>query len=251
MIEIASLGSGSRGNATLVRSGSHCLLVDCGFNLKTFQSRCADLAFSPKQIDAILVTHEHSDHIGGVASVARKFDLPVYSSVGTWHAKPQRPVADLNYLSSHGEIIFGDLVVNVLVVPHDSKEATQFMFKDKDSSLAVLTDLGHIPPWLQKQVADVEMLLVEFNHCTEMLRVGPYPAKVQARVRGNYGHLSNQQALDLVASLNNLKCLIAGHISQQNNSIERVEQYLNLAKQSVEKTMLVTQEAGFDWISAS
>ena len=253
MIRVASLGSGSRGNATIVQCGSTRLLVDCGFNLKTIESRAQAAAFDLSSLDAILVTHEHADHIGGVAKLARRYQLPIYTTVGTWHAKPQADVPILNYLCSHSELHIGDAKVTPVAVPHDAKEPVQFLFEHDGRRLGVLTDLGSISPHITSVMKDLDGLVIEFNHCLQRLQQGPYPPSLKRRVAGSYGHLNNEQALTFVQQLDQerLQLLIAAHISEQNNCNSLVESMLAPFQQQIDRVHVASQQQGFDWLSVS
>ncbi|WP_298634274.1 MBL fold metallo-hydrolase [uncultured Umboniibacter sp.] len=249
MIRIASLGSGSRGNATIVECGTTRLLIDCGFNLKTIEARAAEAAFELSSLTAILVTHEHSDHIGGVSKLARRYKLPVYTSVGTWYAKPQADVPQLNFLCSHSSLTIGDVLVHPVAVPHDAREPIQFVFEYLGLRLGVLTDLGSISAHVAQVVSDLDGLLIEFNHCSERLHVGSYPPSLKRRVGGDFGHLNNYQALEFVQQLDHqrLQLLVAGHISEQNNCPELVTTLLEPFTSNINRVEVACQKQGFSW----
>ena len=142
-MQVASIGSGSKGNATLLRSEDTCLMIDCGFSLAQFTKRIQRLQIDPADIDAILVTHEHSDHAGGVCRIAEHFRIPLYMTVGTGNALSY---AGYRVINGGQQLQFGDLGVEVVTVPHDAAEPVQFVFTDQNNGrrLAVLTDSGHI-----------------------------------------------------------------------------------------------------------
>lgn len=252
-LQIASLGSGSRGNATIVQSPSTSLLIDCGFNLKTARARAETIDIDLASLDGILVTHEHSDHIGGVALLARKYSIPVYTTVGTWHAKQQRDVTHVNYICSHTSFSIGDIEVTPVAVPHDAREPVQFVFESRGVRVGVLTDLGSVSPHVSRTMADLDALLIEFNHCYDMLQFGPYPPSLKRRVGGDKGHLNNQQAFDFVhqLDLNRLKLLVAGHISEKNNSLAQVHSMLDPIRSIVDRVVVVEQDEPLDWLTVS
>lgn len=253
MIRVASLGSGSRGNATIVECGTTRLLIDCGFNLKTIEARAAEAAFDLSSLNAILVTHEHSDHIGGVAKLARRYQLPIYTTIGTWHAKPQTDVPQLNFLCSHSPLKIGDVLVHPVAVPHDAREPIQFVFEYQGLRLGVLTDLGSISSHVAQVVSDLDGLLIEFNHCAERLRAGSYPLSLKRRVGGDFGHLNNLQALEFVQQLDHqrLQLLVAGHISEQNNCPELVSSMLEPLTSVIDKVVIACQKQGFGWLEVA
>lgn len=225
-MRFASLGSGSRGNATLVQAGATCVLVDCGLRLNELRQRLARVGVEPESLDAILVTHEHGDHVAGVGAVARRYGLPVMMSAGTFQAAArglgELPV--LRRICSHAPLEFGDLLLEPLAVPHDAREPTQFVFSDGQCRLGMLTDTGSITPFLRERLDGCEALILEFNHDEQLLMQGPYPASLKARVRGRLGHLGNHQAAGLLRELDTsrLRRLTAAHLSEQNNTVERV-----------------------------
>jgi phosphoribosyl 1,2-cyclic phosphodiesterase len=249
-LEVASLGSGSKGNATLVRSRSTTLMIDCGYNRKTALARAEAIGLSLSDLDAILVTHEHSDHIGGVSTLARSLDIPVYTTVGTWHAKSQHADVNTQFICSHTPFKIGDIDVCPVAVPHDSKEPVQFVFESGQARLGILTDLGSISPHVREVMSDLDGLLIEFNHCSDRLRFGPYPPRLKQRVGSDYGHLNNQQALEFVQQLNlqRLQLLIAAHISEQNNCPKLVDELLTPYRVHVSTLMIAEQAKGYNWI---
>ena len=217
----ASLGSGSRGNATLVQSTSTTLLIDCGFAAREMTARCEPLGIDPASIDAILVTHEHGDHMKGVGATSRRYDIPVWMTAGTWHAADFGKLEKLAFIDSHSEsFVVGDIDVTPVAVPHDAREPVQYLFTHASKRIGLLTDLGSITPHVCNAYDDLDALLLEANHDPQMLRDGPYPPSLQARVGGNYGHLSNHQSANLLSSIRHdrLEHLVAAHLSEKNNS---------------------------------
>lgn len=223
-MRFATLGSGSRGNATLVEAGATRLLVDCGLGLADIGQRLGALGVEAESLDAILVTHEHGDHVGGVGPLARRLRLPVLMSAGTWlAAAPQLgELPGLRLVSSHEPFALGDIEVDPLPVPHDAREPTQFVLGDGERRLGLLTDTGAVTPFLRERLDGCHALLLEFNHDEAMLREGPYPASLKNRILGRLGHLSNAQAAELLGTLDTsrLRHLVAAHLSEKNNSPE-------------------------------
>jgi phosphoribosyl 1,2-cyclic phosphodiesterase len=216
----ASLGSGSRGNATLIEAGGTSLLVDCGFPAREFVARCGAIGFDPINLAGILVTHEHGAHIRGVGAVARRFKLPVWTSYGTWRAGRFGEIADRYSFSGHDQgFEIGELLVEPVPVPHDAREPTQFVFRYGGSAFGLLTDLGSITRRIVDTFDGVDALLVECNHDPDMLADGPYPPRLQARVGGRFGHLANDQAAAFLSEIDRtrLRHVVAGHLSEQNN----------------------------------
>ena len=197
-MRFASLGSGSRGNATLVEAGSTRLLVDCGFSARETERRLNQLDVAASSLDAILITHEHGDHIRGVGAMARRYCLPVWMTGGTRRQGRCGELPDEHGFSSHqAAFTIGDIQIAPFPVPHDAREPAQFIFSDGSSRLGMLTDSGAITPHIVEFLQECDALMLECNHDTDMLAHGPYPPSLQARVGGKLGHLNNQQAADL------------------------------------------------------
>lgn len=250
-LRFASLGSGSRGNATLVQAGDTLLLVDCGFPARELERRCRTLGVDPTRIDAILVTHEHGDHVRGVGVGARRFGIPVWMTPGTGLALADEVLPQRHLFGSHaGPFTIGDLTVEPFAVPHDAREPVQFVFRTGACRFGMLTDTGSLTPHLVASLADVDALLLECNHDPELLAAGPYPPSLQARVGGDYGHLANGQAAQLLARIDHarLRHLVAGHLSEKNNTPGHVRQALGqVAGQLGERAALLCQDAASPW----
>lgn len=256
-MRFSSLGSGSRGNGTLVHYGETVLLVDCGFSLRETIKRLNAREIEPDQISAILVTHEHSDHIKGVGYLAQKFDIPVFMSTGTWQKWRRRNNKALEKnqivpVVSGQRFTIDEIEVEPIMVPHDSAEPIQYVFFSQNHQLGILTDVGSITSKLEQAYGNCHGLVLECNHDRDMLWRGPYPQSLKQRVAGDYGHLSNCQAKAFLDNIDvdRLQHLVVAHISEQNNSCEQVTETLNeWADQQPESTIhLATQQEGFDWV---
>jgi len=222
-VRFASLGSGSRGNATLIEAGETLLLVDCGYSVREFEGRCRVLGVEPDTIDALLVTHEHGDHLKGVGALARKYGLSVWMSHGTSCAGRCGVLPELHLFSVHGTgFRIGDLRVIPFPVPHDAREPCQFVFAHGGRRFGLLTDAGHITPYMRTHLEGLDLMLLECNHDAAMLASGPYPPSLRRRVGGRFGHLSNDQAATLLSGLDRsrLAHLVLGHLSETNNHPE-------------------------------
>ena len=250
-MRIASLGSGSKGNATLVQHRDTTLLVDNGFSLRRFRQRLERLEIEPACIDAVLLTHEHGDHSGGVARLCANYSIPLWTAVGTARAV-LTPDFDYHRLVAGNAITIGQIEVLPVTVPHDANEPLQFIFHQIDNGkrLGILTDTGHVTRHIVDAFSCLDALLLEFNYDVDMLASGPYPESLKQRVGGNHGHLSNQQSLDFLRRIDtsSLSCLIAAHISEKNNTAAIVDSLIRQLDE-VPVPVLADQEAGFDWIS--
>ena len=224
-MRFAILGSGSRGNATLIESGSSRLLVDNGFSVRELESRLGVLGVEPDSIEALLLTHEHGDHSRGVAALANRFGMAVWTTPGTWRALGAPEVPSLRLFSGHnGAVALGPLRVWPYPVPHDAREPVQFVFECDGRRLGMLTDAGAVTPHMGAILSDCDALILECNHDPGLLRAGPYPPSLQRRVGGPFGHLSNLQAAELLDQLPTagIRHLWLAHLSEKNNSPDRV-----------------------------
>lgn len=249
-MRFASLGSGSRGNATLVESGATCVMVDCGFSALEAGRRLARLNKRPVDITAILVTHEHADHMGGVARFSNKHDIPVWATAGTLNTKPAAAIKNAQCFNSHQAFALGELEVQPFPVPHDAREPCQFVFSNGRVRLGILTDIGSITGHVVDTLSGVDAMLLECNHDPAMLADGPYPPSLKQRVSGEYGHLSNQQAADLLSRIDTsrLRRLIAAHLSDKNNQPQLARQAINEAIDcDLTEFSIACQDTGFDW----
>lgn len=251
-MRFASLGSGSRGNATLVEENDTLLLVDNGFSLKETCKRLASQEVLPENIDAILVTHEHGDHIAGVGRLAKKYNIPVWLTEGTRKAA-EKTLSDLsliNIFNHHEPFNIKALQIQPIAVPHDAKEPSQFVFSNGDHKLGLLTDTGSITPHIVSLLDRCDALILECNHDDQMLSNSPYPYHLKQRISGRLGHLGNHQAEELLNKIDtsNLKHLIAAHLSEENNTTDKVKTCLSSAM-SCEKNWIVIadQKHGFSW----
>lgn len=221
-MRFAMLGSGSKGNATLVEAGGTRILIDCGFTLADTEQRLLRLGVEPATLDAILVTHEHSDHLSGVGRLARRHRIPVWMTHGSYAAWKDREVPHSLRFSPHQSFRIGALGIEPYPVPHDAREPCQYVIRAGDLRLGVLSDAGHVTPHMRDVLADCDGLLLECNHDPEMLRDGPYPPTLKLRVGSARGHLSNQQAAGLLRgyAASRLQHLVLTHLSETNNTPE-------------------------------
>jgi phosphoribosyl 1,2-cyclic phosphodiesterase len=218
-MRFASLGSGSRGNALVVEAGGTRILLDCGFGPRNLVARLARVGLAPDDLDAILVTHEHADHLGGVAACARRHEIDVFLTHGTLGAATLDEVA-LRVIDSHARFAIGDIEVRPFPVPHDAREPAQFVFSDGNSCLGVLTDTGCVTPHIVEMLSGCDALVLECNHDPDMLAGGRYPPHLKRRIAGRFGHLDNAAAAELLMQLDRsrLRHIVAAHLSQENNT---------------------------------
>ena len=224
-----TLGSGSRGNATVISAGGTRVLLDCGFQLSETLRRLSAVGLDAKALDAILVTHEHADHLAGVAALAEKFGLPVYMTAGTRTAFRPKPGARIEvrvFTTDAGGFDLGPLHVTPFTVPHDAREPAHFTFAHQGRKLGVLSDAGHVTPHMKAMLTGCDALMLEFNHDRHMLLHGPYPEILKRRVGGGWGHLSNGMAADFLTAMDRdrLRRLTLTHLSEKNNTPEKARE---------------------------
>lgn len=242
----ASLGSGSRGNGTLVALGGSLFLIDCGFPLKQTEARLLRLGVRPGDLTAILVTHEHSDHASGVPDLAHKYGLPVHASYGTFKAFGNELIGH----AVHGDQRFdvNGVAVTPVIVPHDAREPTQFVLRHEGFKIGVLTDLGCVTPHVVEQYSGCSGLFMESNHDREMLMRSRYPQRLKQRIANDLGHLSNDQARDLLAALAHPSLdVVVGHISAENNHADLLGRTFSPFEAIVSSLNFATQHEGIDW----
>ena len=250
-MRFASLGSGSKGNSTVVESDTACVMVDCGFGLRNACTRLERIGKSPEDLTAIIVTHEHSDHWKGIGALSAKYNIPVYLSAGSLKAKEiQSGEALFNCIDSHKDFYVGDVCIKPVPVPHDAREPIQYILSNGKVQLGILTDLGHFTPHVVSSYSKCDALLLECNYDEDMLLDGPYPRFLKDRVSGRFGHLSNRQAADLLLALDlsRLKTLVIGHISAKNNDVSLIKAAIEPLCGEDIVLSFADQESGSPWM---
>ena len=230
-VSVTVLGSGSKGNCTLVSSSGTRLLVDAGLCCREILRRLTLCGQEARSLDAILITHEHADHIGGLRVLARKLKIPVYISAATYQ-EYQRGVRDTHghrvsldrreVFASGSAFQVGDITVMPFTIPHDAVDPVGFTFRCDGIKVAICTDLGYMPANVRHHLRGCHVLMLESNHDLEMLRGGPYPWSVKQRVMSNVGHLSNDALANFLTTDydGGAEFLILAHLSEHNNHPE-------------------------------
>lgn len=225
ILRFCVLASGSSGNCSLIATERTRVLVDAGLSVKELTRRLALIGYQPEHIDAVVVTHEHSDHVAGLARLSRKFHVPVYA---TWLAAPHLDFGDhrpaLEIFQAGSRLPIGDLEIQTFTLPHDAIDPLGLCFEYAGVKIGIVTDLGYVTDSVRFHLRGANVLLLEANHDLDMLKVGPYPWSVKQRVMGRMGHLSNDGMCDfLVRDLDSsVGNLILGHLSEHNNHPELV-----------------------------
>ncbi len=240
MLEFSLLGSGSAGNALLVRTPDTQILVDCGLSMRQAMARAAAQGCD--------LTHEHGDHVQSVGTLSRKLGIPVFVTEATARALPQRlgALPDVRYFEAGEQLTWRDLTLDSFSVSHDAVDPVSFVVGSRGARLGLATDLGHVSHLVRARLAGVHALVLESNYCPDMLLNGDYPATVQARIRSRWGHLSNQSSAALLSAIAHaaLRTVVLIHISENNNSAEKA---YRLARQALglhaAALMLAAQDA--------
>jgi phosphoribosyl 1,2-cyclic phosphodiesterase len=236
-VRVCTLASGSKANATLVEVGETRLLVDNGLGPRILAKRLADAGVAPQSISAIVVTHEHIDHVKGIAQAVAKWGFAVYATRGTLQGIRDVPAPQQHAIAYGRPHAIGDCTVELVRVPHDAAQPAAVVITATRSGarLGVATDLGHVPEELAAAFARLDVLVFESNHDEEMLRNGPYPPFLQARIACDTGHLSNRQTGALLQRVvhKGLRHVLLAHLSQQNNEPAVA---LRAAKDALKKT---------------
>jgi phosphoribosyl 1,2-cyclic phosphodiesterase len=250
-VRFASLGSGSRGNSLLVEVGRARVLIDAGFGPRETQRRLARLGVEPNEIDAILITHEHADHIGGARACANRFAWRTLATAGTQAvARAGQADAGFEIIDSHRAFSLGDVLVEPFPVPHDAREPVQFVLGDGAKRLGILTDAGHVTPHMIAMLDGCDAIVLECNHDLDLLAMGRYPQALKRRIAGLHGHLDNHAAGGLLSRIDRtrLRHVIAAHLSEQNNTPELARAALCRPLGCEPKWIgVATQNEGFDW----
>ena len=223
MLTVHILASGSEGNCLLVSAGGTHLLVDAGISARRICGALQALALSPADISGVLLTHEHTDHICGVATLTKQHRLPLYASCGTAEALCRKSscVSDvLRVIPRAGAFDIGNARITVFPTSHDATESIDFRVDHDGASIGILTDTGVVTPEAEQALQGVGLLVLESNHDVDRLRSGPYPYHLKQRVLGSQGHLSNEDAAAFAARMAacGTECIVLAHLSKENNT---------------------------------
>jgi len=250
MIKFCSLFSGSSGNSLYIEANGTKILIDAGLSGKRIIHALNSIGEQPSEISAVLVTHEHSDHIRGVGILSRKFNIPVYANEKTWDAMGTQigPInADnMRCFTTGKEFEIGNLCIKPFPIPHDASEPVGFNFFAENKKVTTATDIGHITKEVLESLIGSDLVLLESNHDIEMLKVGPYPWPLKRRILGDRGHLSNEMAGKVAVHMaqRGTRKFLLGHLSKENNFPELAYQtvYNALSEQKIKVGSDVTLE---------
>lgn len=223
------LGSGSKGNATLVMEKESCVLIDAGFSGREIERRLAVVGVAPEALRAIVISHEHGDHVRGAAILSRRWRIPVYANEGTRQAAGETLTGLHAYGSFENGVPFriADLTIHPFSVSHDAADPVGFVFDNGNSRLGYCTDTGVVSKLMRHRLTGCQALVLECNHDPQLLKEGPYPQALKQRVKSKGGHLANGEAVSFLLELVDggvLARVVLAHISQTNNHPERITQ---------------------------
>ncbi|MFG6383627.1 MAG: MBL fold metallo-hydrolase [Lachnospiraceae bacterium] len=224
-MKLCSIASGSSGNCIFASSDSISLIIDAGISGKRIEQGLNEIGHTTKEIDGILITHEHSDHIHGLGVISRRYEIPIYATKGTKEAIlncksiGEIPEGLFREIEADIDVTIGDITVSPIAISHDAKQPTAFLLRQGKKSTAVLTDLGKYDNYIVEKLKYLDVLLLEANHDVHMLQVGTYPYYLKQRILGEQGHLSNELSGQLLSQIlhDNFKTVILGHLSKENN----------------------------------
>jgi phosphoribosyl 1,2-cyclic phosphodiesterase len=222
---VCVLASGSKGNAIFVSDGSTSILFDAGLSGVEIERRLTSRELSPSSINAIVVSHEHTDHIQGVGVLARRYKIPVYISHQTYQAakKSLGKISDSSYFICGKAFCIGSLIIHPFSISHDANDPAGFTVKKNSTKLGIATDLGIATSMVREHLKECDIIILEANHDSQMLNQGPYPWPLKQRVKSRTGHLSNDDAKTLLDDVKNekLKHVVLAHLSETNNTHEK------------------------------
>lgn len=223
MLKFCSLYSGSTGNSLFVENNDTKILIDAGVSCKKIVEALDSINVNPEELDAILVTHEHSDHIQSVGTFSKKFNTPVYANAKTWSKIPKeiKKIDENNVFNfkTSEDFTIGDLVIHPFKTPHDAIESCGFNIFDGKTKMSIATDLGHITDEIYNCLKGSKFILLESNYEPEVLRICSYPSLLKSRIAGPNGHLSNNIAGQTISTLieSGLSRVMLGHLSKESN----------------------------------
>ncbi|HZJ76498.1 MAG TPA: MBL fold metallo-hydrolase [Oscillospiraceae bacterium] len=245
-----SLASGSSGNCHLINDGENSILVDAGLSGRRIENRLKDIDIDPKTLTAILVTHEHSDHIHGVGVLSRRYNIPIYANRGTWEGMNTKigeiKESNIKCFNSTEDFNVMDFNIKTYDIPHDANEPVGFCIEKGRVKISIVTDLGYIDENIIEQVKNSNLVVLESNHDEEMLKAGRYPYFLKRRILSNNGHLSNEAAGNAIVDLanKNVESILLAHLSRENNfpelAIETVRNILD------DEKIIIGEDIGLD-----
>ena len=249
--QVVMLASGSKGNAALISTDSQRFLVDVGISCRELVKRMQQVGAAPEELDGVFVTHEHVDHVKGIVTFAKKYQVPLYASQGTWRAVISR-YPELNRANCRltgQRLLVGDVSIACFATSHDAAQPQgySFLWRSGETKCTYVTDTGFVTPTVREAVQGSDVLVLEANHDVEMLKNGSYPYELKQRILGTRGHLSNNTAGQFLVQLEKMpKRIFLSHLSEQNNlpklALDTVKNILDSKKRLQETRLLVANQ---------
>ena len=249
--QVVMLASGSKGNAALISTDSQRFLVDVGISCRELVKRMQQVGASPEELDGVFVTHEHVDHVKGIVTFAKKYQVPLYASQGTWRAVISR-YPELNRANCRltgQRLLVGDVSIACFATSHDAAQPQgySFLWRSGETQCTYVTDTGFVTPAVREAVLGSDVLVLEANHDVEMLKNGSYPYELKQRILGTRGHLSNNTAGQFLLQLEKMpRRIFLAHLSEQNNlpklALDTVKNILDSKKRLQETRLLVANQ---------
>lgn len=254
-MRFTSLGSGSKGNSLLVSTKegltSTTIMVDCGFGVRDIAQRLKRVGFEPADLSAILVTHEHGDHAGSALTLAKRYQIPLWMSYGTFQSLGKDfSGVELNFCRDGDSFPVNDLQIDAFTVSHDAREPLQFSVNDGRVRFGMLTDTGQVTPHISNALQGCDALMIECNYDKQMLEKSAYPFYLKKRISSIYGHLSNHCAAEFLNQygFSRLKTIIGAHLSQNNNLPDLAKAAIDaVVGNNAIEVVIATQDEGFGW----
>ncbi len=224
-MKLCSIASGSSGNCIFAGSDTTCLMIDTGISGKRIEEGLNEIGYTAREMDGILITHEHSDHISGLGVMARRYGIPIFATEGTRRGVlNSKSIGDIplelfQEIQPDADFVIGDIAVSPISISHDAAQPTAYVLRQGGKSMAVMTDLGRYDNYIIEHLQNLDLILLEANHDVHMLQAGKYPYYLKQRILGDRGHLSNELSGQLLSQIlhDGLKTVILGHLSKENN----------------------------------
>ncbi|MFW6035436.1 MAG: MBL fold metallo-hydrolase [Halothermotrichaceae bacterium] len=248
-LKVSVLASGSSGNSIYVSTENSSILVDAGLSGKKIEERMQKVNGCCQALDALLVTHEHIDHIKGVGVLSRRYDLPIYANDLTWAGAEKRlgKIKEKNCRIFKKEFMVGDLGVTPFSISHDASDPVGYIINCGSKKIGIATDMGYITPDVKEMLKGLDLLVLESNHDLEMLMTGSYPWSLKNRINGEEGHLSNDAAAEILPELinSNFPSILLAHLSKDNNKPELA--YITVKNNLEDKDFVIGEDLQLEY----
>lgn len=245
-LSLCVLASGSRGNSIYITDGLTSILVDAGLSGIEIERRLSSRGLSPENLDAIVVSHEHNDHIRGVGVLSRRFDLPVFISSKTYSSASSKlgDIENINNFHCGSSFHINSLTIHPFSISHDAEDPAGFTVAKNGAKIGIATDLGIATSMVKEHLKECSLLVLEANHDAVMLAEGPYPWSIKQRVKSRVGHLSNEESKNVLSEIKHdgLRHVVLAHLSEQNNTPQKALAEVGAALNNCDTCLSVAQQ---------